>query len=74
MLVPQLVDMLCRDASAFHVDGIEQVNRDSHLNEMMGDCGLSQKQLDAVVCAFVNYVARRRGCDLALHTKDLDTK
>jgi hypothetical protein len=67
----ELIKFLESLAEEYRRDAVASINRNSHSNELMGACKLTQHEVDAVLVNFINFVAMKRGMDWGLYTKDL---
>ena len=70
MSVIEALMTLTNYAKEYTKDGVKSVNRNSHMNEIKNE-GINQKQLEAVIVDYINYIGARNGVDYALYTSDL---
>lgn len=71
MIVEELLDTLCKWVQEFRLDAIKAVNRNEHMNELESKCELDQKEVDALLVAFVNHVGMGYCVDYGLCTGDI---
>jgi hypothetical protein len=67
-----LLGWLVSRAKEYRDDAIASVNRNAHMNDCKGKCGLTQTQVDAILCDFINRCASHQCVDLALYSIDLE--
>ena len=70
MDIYEVLKALTNYAKMYVKDGVKSVNRNSHMNEIKNE-GINQKQLEAVIVDYINYIGARNGVDYALYTSDL---
>ena len=71
MTVQELYTLLIDDAKEYRIKAKASIKRNKHMNDLDGKIKFSQKDIDAILTDYINFVAARRCCDLALYTKDL---
>lgn len=49
----------------------DSVERNSHMNDLGGECRLTQTEVDALLTDFVNYCGVHQGVDYAMYASDL---
>ena len=70
MIIKDLLEILDRFAEDYRKDAIDSIKRNNHINEVTKQ--LNQKDIDAVLVGFINYIAMNHGVDYALRTKDFN--
>lgn len=70
MSVIEMLTILTNYAKEYTKDGVNSVNRNSHMNEIKNE-DINQKQLDAAIVDYINYIGVRNCVDYALYTSDL---
>ena len=73
MQVIEVLDKLATYARFYREDAVESVKRNSHMNEATGNT-IDQKDVDALLVDFINYIASRHGVDYAMYVEDLSGK
>lgn len=58
-------------ARTYTKTGVESVIRNRHMNELESADLINQKQIEAVIVDFINYIGAHCGVDYALNTSDL---
>jgi hypothetical protein len=72
MRVIDVLESLKNYAIEYKKSGIiKSLIRNSHMNEVSKDIKITNKEVDAVIVDFINYIAMMHGVDYALYTKDL---
>jgi len=69
----EFLTLLKETADAYRKTAKETIELNSHMNNLNGQCDLTQDEIDAVLVDFINYLARNQGVDYGLCTKDLIT-
>jgi len=65
-----LLEMLTNNAREYRMTANESVKRNSHMNSSTGTA-IDQKDVDAMLTDFVNFVANKQGVDYGLYATDL---
>jgi hypothetical protein len=63
----RLLEMVEADAKAYRLRANESILRNKHMNEATGT-KLDQRDIDALLCDFINFMASGRGVDFGLYT------
>lgn len=71
MIKRDLLKMLEENAKEYRKDAFSSIRRNNHMNKATGQ-DIDQRDIDALLVDFVNFVAMRQGVDLGLYTKDLE--
>ena len=66
----ELLEMITKNAKDYRGTAIESVARNNHMNEATGN-SVDQKDIDAILVDFINYVGVKQGIDFALYATDL---
>lgn len=70
----EFIEMVVNDLKSYRGQGVmESVKRNSHMNDYHGE-HVTPEAVDAILVDFVNFVGGRRGLDLGLYTKDLQSE
>lgn len=67
----ELLEYLERTAKEYRLGCRESVIRNSHMNDLGGECEVDQKVVDAILVDFINKVGADQWVDYGLYTKDL---
>lgn len=70
----QLLEYLERVAKEYRLGCKESLTRNSHMNDLGGECDVEQKVVDAILVDFINKVGVDQWVDYGLYTKDFETK
>jgi len=71
MSVKELLDLLTEEAKVYRKNSVNSINRNSHMNNSVGKCSISQDDVDAILVDFINHIGVRRWVDYGLYTRDL---
>ena len=66
-----LLFMLAENAKEYRKDALASIRRNSHMNKATG-ADIDQRDIDALLVDFVNFVGMRQCMDFGMYTKDLD--
>jgi hypothetical protein len=66
----EVLKVLIADAKEYRAGAMESIRRNAHMNDATG-ADINQRDVDALLTDFINYVAGRRCVDLALYASDL---
>jgi hypothetical protein len=67
----ELLEYLERTAKEYRLGCRESLIRNSHMNDLGGECDVDQKLVDAILVDFINKVGVDQWVDYGLYTKDL---
>lgn len=70
----ELLEYLERTAKEYRLGCRESLIRNSHMNDLGGECDVDQKVVDAILVDFINKVGVDQWVDYGLYTKDLREK
>jgi hypothetical protein len=71
MTMLELLNLLKEEAQIYRTHCINSINRNKHMNNLKGECSISQDDVDAVLVDFINNIAVKRGIDYGLYTEDI---
>jgi hypothetical protein len=74
MNAPELINLLTTRAKSYRPDATHSILRNDHMNELDVHSLPSERQIDAVLTDFINYVGSQCGMDVGLYTEDLRAK
>ena len=66
----ELLEYLERTAKEYRLGCRESLIRNSHMNDLGGECDVDQKIVDAILVDFINKVGVDQWVDYGLYTKD----
>lgn len=66
----ELLEMMTKNAKDYRSTAMESVARNSHMNDATGSA-IDQKDIDAILTDFINYVGVKQCVDFALYATDL---
>lgn len=66
----QLLEYLERVAKEYRLGCKDSLVRNSHMNDLEGECEVDQKLVDAILVDFINKVGVDQWVDYGLYTKD----
>lgn len=66
----ELLDYLVSCARVYHKGAMKSIIRNNHMNEVTGN-PIDQRDIDALLVDFINFIGSNQGLDLGLYTKDL---
>jgi hypothetical protein len=67
----QLLEYLERIAKEYRTGCRDSLIRNSHMNDLKGECEVDQKVVDAILVDFVNMIGVDQGVDYGLYTRDI---
>lgn len=67
----QLLEYLERIAKEYRTECRDSLIRNSHMNDLKGECEVDQKVVDAILVDFVNMIGVDQGVDYGLYTRDI---
>ena len=66
-----LCKLLESSAKDYRLDCNDSVNNNCHMNELNVKQCIDQRNIDAILVDFINFIANEQGIDLGLYVKDL---
>lgn len=66
----ELLEYLERTAKDYRLGCRESLIRNSHMNDLGGECDVDQKVVDAILVDFINKVGVDQWVDYGLYTRD----
>ena len=69
----ELLDYLIVCAEEYRKGAMKSIIRNIHMNEVTGAL-IDQRDIDALLVDFINFIGVNQGIDLGLYTKDLEGK
>ena len=70
----EFLDLLTKFAQDYRERAVASVSRNKHMNELGGQCDLSQDEVDALLTDFINFIGVTQGVDYGLYASDLKKK
>lgn len=67
----QLIDWIKSRAVEYRGKATASVKRNRHMNDLGGECRLTQSEVDALLTDFVNFCGIHQGIDYAMYASDL---
>jgi len=67
----ELMELLKKRACEYRDGADRSVNRNNHMNDCNGEFSCAQKEVDALLVDFLNFVAGKMGFDYGLYVEDL---
>jgi len=58
-------------AKKYRGQASDSIRRNQHMNDLGGECRLTQDEIDAILTDFINFVGVTNCCDYGLYTRDL---
>lgn len=71
MLRGQLIDFIKDRAVEYRAGASDSLIRNSHMNNLGGECRLTQDEIDALLTDFVNFCGVHQCIDYAMYASDL---
>ena len=67
----EVLELLANDAREYRTGAAESIRRNAHMNRNTG-ADIDQRDIDALLVDFINYVGMRRGVDFGMYAVDLN--
>jgi hypothetical protein len=66
----EFLEALAKDAKTYRAGAQTSIMRNRHMNDATGT-NIDQRDVDAILVDFINFVAMQRGIDFGMYTTDL---
>ena len=67
----ELIGWVKNRAVEYRDQSVDSIKRNSHMNDLGGECRLTQTEVDALLTDFVNFCGVHQGIDYGMHATNL---